>query len=155
MVGVAFLIGAFALLLALRQRDQLGSGPESLLDAVVRDVLTNPKLKSVRDFYGTPGDKRYALLVDQTPNAPWSPLHVPKVAGYSGQLITRDDYPRPEGRRLLGIHLADANMSQIHVGIFNAGGDSNGGVIGACSLSYMAAPVGDRWDLELANISDP
>src|SRR5262249_8016454 len=33
-----------------------------LLPAVVADLLKNPRLKTTRDFYGTPGDKRFALV---------------------------------------------------------------------------------------------
>ena len=47
----------------LRIREQ---SLEAVLPQVVADVLKNPALKTARDFYGTPGDKRFAL-VDSAP----------------------------------------------------------------------------------------
>jgi hypothetical protein len=62
--------------------------PRRLLEQVVNDVLTNPDLEGAREFYGTPGDKRVALLKES--RAIWPKNWRPSIAGYDIQYVSEE-----------------------------------------------------------------
>ena len=111
---------------------------ESRLPALLADVLNNPRLKSTRDFYGTPGDKQFALVNSEVWT--WPKTFRPSVPGYRLAPVRR------AGNRLLGIRIDQYQGGEndtIKVTFVNAGGDANGAVIGGCTLRYTARP-GDK-----------
>jgi hypothetical protein len=107
--------------------------PGAILPNLLTDVLTNPKLKAIRDLYGTPGDKRFALA--DSPALKWPEHFRPAIPGF--QLVPA----KRVGKRLLGIRL-DAydwkgeDSSTFRISLLNVGGDVNGAVAGVCTLRY-------------------
>src|SRR5205085_7737606 len=72
------------------------SSLESVLPALLADVLNNPRLKAARDLYGTPRDKRFALGDSDA----WSwKDYRPSVPGHQLMPATRAG-TRPPGARL-------------------------------------------------------
>ena len=120
---------------------------ESLLPELVADVLKNPRLKALREMYGTSGDKRFAL-VDSTI---WSrPKDFqPKVAGY------QFTPPERAGKRLLGIRVDQFQGADLTVTLVNAGGSANGTAIGGGTLRYRVRQGEKGWVVELAEPLDP
>ena len=94
---------------------------------LVADVLKNPRLKATREFYGTPEDKRFALLDSAEWNWP-KDLKV-EVAGFERAEAKR------AGNRLLGIRV-EGDAPRFTVTLVNAGGNANGSAIGACTVHY-------------------
>jgi len=67
-------------------------------------------------------------------------------------------------RCVLGIRIDKFDLTQrqrglhnvpIVVTLFNAGGSSNGGVIGGCNVFYVPKRVGKRWKVECEGYLDP
>ncbi len=111
---------------------------ESALPALLADVLSNPRLKATREFYGTPGDKRFALVNSEAWT--WPKTFRPSVPGYQLAPVRRT------GNRLLGIRIDQYQGEEndtIRVTLVNAGGDANGAVVGGCTLRYTTRP-GDK-----------
>jgi hypothetical protein len=153
--------------------------PNELLKQVVVDLLTNPDLKSAREFYGTPGDKDIALRTD-SPIA-WPADWRPKVPGYDIRFrpaanrlldfiywhvpwgVEIYSYIKLKTPRLLGVSLNKLHLDvqrdhddQICVSLFNIGGD--GGktpVIGACIVYYKLKRDQRKWSVEFAGCLDP
>src|SRR5439155_1049407 len=106
---------------------------EEAVPALLADVLTNPRLKTTRDYCGTPGDKRFALVDSESWT--WPKEFRPKVAGFE---LTP---AKAAGKRLLGIRIDSyrwADSLAIRVTLVNAGGSENGMALGGCTLSYNA-----------------
>ncbi|MBI1914254.1 MAG: hypothetical protein HYS12_05890 [Planctomycetes bacterium] len=104
---------------------------EFILPALLADVLTNPRLKTTRDFYGTPGDKRFALVNSDAWT--WPKDFRPSVPGHRQAPVRR------AGNRLLGIRIDQYQGEEnypIKLTLLNAGGDANGAVVGGCTLRY-------------------
>ena len=104
---------------------------ENILPFVVKDVLTNPRLKGLRDLVGTSGDGRFALV--NSPTWSWPETYRPEIAGYK---LTPAD---PKGKRLLGIRVDQAQWGEggfLTIALVNAGGKDNGPVYGLCTLRY-------------------
>lgn len=106
------------------------------LPALLTDILTNPRLKTTRAFYGSPDDNRFALVASDRWAWPPSeqPLAVPEYK------LTP---PLRQGKRLLGIRIDDFQWTgkdqselAITVTLLNAGGTDNGAVPGGCRLRY-------------------
>jgi hypothetical protein len=119
----------------------------SIAPMVVANVLKNPRLKSVREFYGDPGDRRLALA----DSAAWAWPKVFDVPGY--ERASAD----PKGKKLLGIRIdrveperMDGANRDVMVTLMNAGGSANRAVLGECTVRYRARPVESGWTLELA-----
>ena len=115
----------------------------SLLPDLILDVLKNPLLKSTRDFYGSPGDKHYALLDSDTWK--WSVDSRPKFSSYQVAPAKK------EGQRLLGIRVDkfEPETGYVTVTLTNAGGSANGAAIGGCTLRFKARQEEDGWKFEL------
>ncbi len=102
-----------------------------LLSALVADVLNNPRLKKTHEFYGTPGDKRFALVNSDAWT--WPKDFRPAVPGYQLAPVRR------AGNRLLGIRIDQYQGEEnypIKLTLLNAGGEANGAVVGGCTLRY-------------------
>jgi hypothetical protein len=140
------------------------------LPAVVGDVLKNPRLKTLREFYGSPGDKRFALVNspawnwkkdgqntvapiprDEKSSPPVTKDGLPAIAGYQLTPAQRT------GKRLLGIRIdkyqweADGDYAKyaITVSLLNAGGTDNGPAIGGGTIRYAARSGEKGWRVEL------
>lgn len=133
------------------QQIRLGS-LDAILPAVVADVLTNPRLKAMRDFYGTPGDKRFALLNGDA--WAWAAPFTADVPGHQQAAATR------AGKRLLGIRVDDyreaaKGATGLNVTLVNAGGSANGAAVGGCTVRYTARPKDGGWVVELSDAPAP
>jgi hypothetical protein len=105
---------------------------------VIADALTNPRLKGLRDLYGTPDDKRFALPKD-------SKIDVP---GFERTPA------RAAGKRLLGLRI-DGGEPVFTVTLFNAGGNDNGAAIGAATVRYHARQSDKGWRVEVVETLAP
>jgi hypothetical protein len=108
------------------------SDDERALELVLRDLLSNPELQSVRDQKGTAGDHTVELFG-------WPREFIPNVPGWTirhGDIATVADW---KTCRLLGIRLLTFDRSEqpaedyddpcsgpITTTLFNAGGTKNG-----------------------------
>ncbi|GEM_PF-6409739 len=119
---------------------------EAALPLIVADVLKNPRLKSTRDFYGTPGDKRFALIDSDAWK--WSKELKVEVPGHERTPAKR------AGQRLLGIRV-ERTEPAIAVTLVNAGGSDNGVVVGGCTIRYKARAMEKGWTVKLAESLDP
>jgi hypothetical protein len=123
-----------------------------ILPAVVADVLTNPRLKPLRDLYGTPGDKRFALLNGDV--WAWAAPLKAEVPGHQQAAAAR------AGKRLLGIRVEDyreaaKGATGLNVTLVNAGGSANGAAVGGCTIRYTARPRDGGWVVELSDAPAP
>jgi hypothetical protein len=126
------------------------SSLEAILPAVVKDVLTNPRLKATRDFVGTAGDGRFALV--NSPTFTWPETYRPEIAGH--QLTPGER----KGKRLLGIRVDQAQEGDgwtLTIALVNAGGKDNGAVFGPSTLRYHARSMEKGWGVELADGQEP
>jgi hypothetical protein len=131
---------------------------EQVLDQIVRDVLTNPDLNPVRQFYSTPNDSLIGLSTDST--VPWPVGYMPKVDGFQFVFLNPENKERSMPRKLgITIHrfvfppvfsedLKNADPTPISVGYFNIGGSANGGADGGCHVSYKVRLEGKSWIVE-------
>jgi hypothetical protein len=141
---------AVAARIVIQEEQELWRGMvlEEALPKLVADILQNPRLKTTRDYYGTPGDKHFAL-VNSTAWS-WPAKFDSKVAEFQ-QIAARQD-----GQRVLGIRIdsyQEANQTNtnpmVTATLFNAGGTANGEVIGGCTLRYTMRQNNDTWSVEL------
>ncbi|MCI0684084.1 MAG: hypothetical protein L0Y71_18400 [Gemmataceae bacterium] len=114
---------------------------EATLPLIVADILNNPQLKSVRELYGSPGDKRFALVN----SAAWTWPKELKLATPGRQLTPATK----TGRRLLGIRVERVD-DEITVGLVNAGGSANGAVAGSGTIRYTTRETEKGWTVALA-----
>jgi hypothetical protein len=133
---------------------------EQILRAIVTDVLTNPDLKSEREFYGTPADKTLALV--DCKEFGWPKGFNPNTHGY--HLVELNSDPFANQNRVLGIRIDKFDLKQGKIGpmdtpitvvVYNAGGSANGAVLGGCQVSYVPKRVGKRWTVEAHGYFDP
>jgi hypothetical protein len=118
---------------------------DAILPALAADVLNNPRLKTTREFYGSPGDKRFALIPN--PAVAW-----PKNMLVPGFQLTKAE---PAGKRLLGLRVDEVRDAEgkkparIAVTLLNAGGSANGAVVGGGTIRYTARPTETGYAVEL------
>jgi hypothetical protein len=119
-----------------------------ILPAVVDDILTNPRLQATRDFVGTSGDSRFALI--NSPTWTWPKASQP-VAGFQRTQAER------AGKRLLGIRVDNASITggPITMGLVNAGGTANGAVFGSTTVRYNARETEKGVVVELRDTQGP
>ncbi len=136
----------------------------AILDAAIRHTLTDPGLQDSREFYGTRGDKKVALVLFND-RMSWPDWYRPAVDGYDLTRVDGDMNVDPGSPRLLGIRLDKFNLTekanqlfdgQIEIVMFNAGGDGGGeSVIGGCTVYYGVKRDGDKWAVECNGWLDP
>jgi len=130
-----------------------GAALDAVLPALLKEVLKNPRLKSTREFYGTPGDNRFAL--ENSGVWTWPRDFRSPVPGFQTTPSDR------AGRRLLGIRIdkyewdyqKDAEI--LTVSLLNAGGHANGEALGGCSVRFLVRSQEDGWVAELAEPGTP
>ena len=139
----------------------------AIFDALLEHVLTDPNLESFRKFYGTPGDRKFALVSDKGYGISWPDWYVPSVDNFESVQIDEGSAAGPERPRRLGTRLEKFNLDhksehfalidgQIEVTIFNAGG-SGGELppIGGCSVYFDAKRTANKWAVECKGALDP
>jgi hypothetical protein len=133
---------------------------KEVLQGIITDVLTNPRLKSTREFYGTAKDKTVTLVDNE--KLGWPKEFKPATHGH--KLVEVQEDPFANGRRILGIRLDKFELKHGKSGLFdepvqvclvNAGGSANGAVIGGCTVYYGLKRVGKHWVVEFAGLLDP
>lgn len=133
---------------------------KEVLQAVLTDVLTNPRLKHVRDFYGMAGSTK--LVLSNHGNIAWPKDFKPDSHGY--ELVESKPDPFANRPHVLGIRVgqfeteppdAGQNDNYVEIEIFNAGGSANGVVAGTTHLLYSLVRVKNHWTVKLAGFSDP
>jgi hypothetical protein len=134
---------------------------EQILNAILNDVLTSPGLKSSRTFYGTPKDRTFTL--EDTSKVAWPAWFRPSIPGFKRIHLDPENLP-PFQNKVLGIAIDRWDMSpkhgeasdvEIKIHIFNAGGEENGAVVGACFISYVAFQKGGKWGVQCTGWLDP
>jgi hypothetical protein len=127
---------------------------KQILQAIIKDVLTNPKLEDLRDFYGSAKDKAFALV--DTDRFGWSKEFEPAKHGF--RLVRLDPFDRP--RRVLGIRIEKFDLTQkeidfgdtpVEICLFEAGGEPIGFALRGCTLHYIPKRVGMEWKVECAS----
>ncbi len=133
---------------------QFGGSPDKFFSEVVADILTNPRLKTTREFYGSPDDKRFALVNSEAWT--WPDTLRPAIPGF--QMVPAER----KGKRLLGIrvdHFPDVRKENtspdIMVTLVNAGGSSNGAVVGGGTIRYQIKSGKKGLTVELAEPANP
>lgn len=133
---------------------------KAILQAVLKDVLTNPDLKGTHEFYGTAADG--TVVLSDGGEVGWPAGFRPETPGYRLVPAARDPFVRQ--RRVLGVRLDRFDLAKkpgglfdtpIEVCVLNVGGSADGGVIGGCSVYYVPKRVGKGWTVELQGIHDP
>jgi hypothetical protein len=130
------------------------SALEEMLPAVVADILKNPRLKATRDFYGTPDDKRFALV--GSGEFAWPDEFLVNLADH------KRCPPERQGKRLLAIRVdryqeptKENDKHALTVTLRNVGGNENGAVVGSGTIHYTARQVDGAWKVELSEEMDP
>lgn len=140
----------------------LSKDAHEILQATVNAVLTDPVLKRSREFYGTPGDTKFALVHGR--EFAWPKWFNPSVTGFEVDRSLSTTKCTAFKPRLLGIRLDKFDLTQKNVGhfdapievvIFNAGGSANGAVIGGNRLYYAPKKEGKKWVVVLVGGNDP
>ena len=122
-----------------------------MLDAVIRDILTNPELAEVRDVYAPPQSRRVVLHSIPSEGLCWPKGYHPEVPGYTFiPSETCQDETRPP---MLGMRLdkfrpeekpSSPFKGQIEVVIHNAG-RLDDRPFGGCRISYNLERRGKEW----------
>ena len=132
-----------------------------ILQAVVKDVLTNPELKDTRAFYGTVSDNTVTIVDGH--NLGWPRQFEPATFGFRLVKMKSPD-PFENRNRVLGLRLDKIDLEQkkadlfdapIQICLSNVGGTANGAVIGGCTVYYVPKRVGKRWTVECIGYVDP
>jgi hypothetical protein len=148
-----------------RERSQ----KEQILDAVLQDVLTNERLEDTREFYGTAGDMKVALVSNRVYGERWPAKYRPDLPGWTVTRVEEGDERDRNKPRLLGIRIDKFSEEEaeqaglfddpIAVTVMNAGGDWNGdeigAIIGGCSVYYNPKRVDSEWIVEFGGAMDP
>jgi len=144
------------------------SDREEVLRAVIQDVLTNNDLKEPREFYGTSGDRRLALVSISDYGVPWPTNFHAALDGYDVVLIQEQERKTDRTEpHLLGIRIEVFDLSKrvdrskrlasvpVQIAILNAGGQGDRPVTGACSVYYSAMKEGEKWIVRYEGSDDP
>ena len=137
---------------------------EMILDAILRDVVTNPDLQDERNFYGMPYEKHIALVSNPGYGVPWPESYRPQMDGFTVHRVREDAEGREDQPRMLGVRIDKMNLEQrdcglynspIEVTILNGGGTRDGIVGGGCSVYYSPRSEGERWTVTSFGTLDP
>ncbi|WP_425615731.1 hypothetical protein NA78x_005662 [Anatilimnocola sp. NA78] len=134
-----------------------------IADATLRCILTSAETSSAVKFYGTSEANELCL---QSGEALWPSPAFPATTGYKvhlGRVPLADDGTNQF--RVLGLRLEELSIETksesliptavVRVAIFNAGGSSNGGVIGGCNASLKVNKSDAGWTAEVVELFDP
>jgi len=140
------------------------SDKEQVLDAIVRHVLESDFLKDLRADYGTPGDKRVALVANTDNGVPWPKDYQPAALKGYEVLRVAEIGGAADQPRMLGIRIDKLDLSQketelfrepIVISVMNAGGRKNGDTSLGCSVYYIPARKADGWLVEATRLYHP
>ncbi len=151
------------------EQEAIAADIKAVYDAILLDVLTNHTFGHSREFYGTPGDKRFALVTGEDYGIPWPDSYAPSVDGYVVSRVLEGAEIDDNSPRLLGIRLDKFNLEEsptadepqllggrIAVTLLNAGGSGGGATpIGGCTVYYDAKRDGDKWTIMCQGALDP
>ncbi len=140
---------------------QLPKEPEidDILRELVVDIVTGEAFARTRNFYGTPGEKRFALVDGKVV---WPKWFQAGLVGYQQLRVVPER--STEKNRLYGITLHTLEIQrknnkivgvEISVSISNVGGHANGGVIGSCHVTWRGTKNGKKWTWSYGEIIDP
>lgn len=154
---------------SLNPEQQAESERRQILDAVLHDLLSNPRLADSRDWYGTEGDKQIGL--DMKSTVPWPAHYSPSVPGYSFQFLNPDREIDPSSPRRLGItthHFPFPPLPEplkhdlyenhaIALALFNIGGRAGEDGVrgGGCLVFYGLKRQEGKWIVEYEGSLDP
>ncbi len=134
---------------------------KQILQAVIESVLTDPEIKDFRDFYGVPGDNKFALVSGR--HFDWPKKFRPAIAGMIQEQSTDSNRcpgfrPRLMGIRIDGLDLkalkAGAKEVDVGIAVENVGGAFPNGVIGGGRVSFVAHRDGTQWKAKWTQIED-
>lgn len=131
---------------------------EQVLQAIVKDLLTNPELKSYREFKNRAGKMKFRL--EDGANVAWPDWFNPTVSGYardSRDLSDPDDPELNPGHTLV-IRLDKFDLSQGKSEIFNTPivvSFHNPAFIRGLSVYFALKRDRNRWDVEFHGCHSP
>jgi hypothetical protein len=138
---------------------------ELILDAILEDLVLAPEYEKTGHGYGTPGDKQFALVSNDSCGVAWPRDYQPSIPGYAVRRFKEGIDERDSNtNRLLGIRIDKFDLNQkehgmldapIVVTIMNVGGCKNGGILGGCFIYYVPERVGDKWTVACVGSLDP
>jgi len=142
-------------IIILEEEEELRKGAiEAILPELITDILNNPNLKTTRELYGSPNDKRFALVNSDAWT--WPKDFQPGIPDY--EMVP----PERMGKRLLGIRVdqyLDPGKEDVRpaitVTLVNAGGSANGAVIGGGTIRYIVKPGTKGRGVKLAEPPNP
>lgn len=137
-----------------------------ILDAILRDILKHPRHEHIREFYGSQLD-RVVLVTNPDYGIPWPEAYHPRLSGWNVTQAVEGtgidtQLPRRLGVRIDRFALRNSSSepslfanAPIAVTMMNAGGTSNGEVIGGCLVYFDIKRVDGVWHVEFAGAEDP
>lgn len=142
---------------------------KAIFDALLVHVLTDPVLEHFREFYGTPQDRRFAIVSNGSYGIPWPAWYIPSVDNFESVRVLEGSTAEAGQPRLVGIRLDKFNLDdkpeadhlvlpdgQIEITILNAGGSGDGlQTIGGCSVYYDAKRSDGKWTVKFKGAFDP
>jgi hypothetical protein len=134
-------------------------GIHEIVRRIVEAVLKEKEIQGTREFYGTPGEKKFEL--DNDSNILWPKAFRPKVEGFDEESLTGKC--RGFRTRLMGIRIDEFDLKAFKAGkkvricivIHNVGGSINGAVIGGAFVTFSATPIGKGWKVQWLELFDP
>jgi hypothetical protein len=137
------------------KRLPLDDDVKEVLQAIIKDILTNPELKPLHKFYGSPKDKTFSLVDGD--KLGWPLKFTPETYGYKRVEVKPGPFRTAQ---LLGISLEKFDLKQkadllnphIRIYLFNSG--SSVGSFGI-QVPYVARRVGKRWTVENGGFDRP
>jgi hypothetical protein len=125
-----------------------------MLDAIIRDLLTNPEFETIRCDYGAPRGRQIALDRSAGREVSWPKDYRPEVDGFTFVDADGMENAAKSKHRLLAMRLdkfrPDQKVSDpfdfpIEVVVYNAGGWDDGDLISGCRFYYTVERKGSEW----------
>lgn len=138
-----------------------------VLEAVLRNLLTDNEKKEFVEGYGVKGAKEYAL--GHNPKLPWPTVFAPCIPGYQiRHLPIEEDGLDPEKPALACIWLEEFKFDprrekwdkpgeggSIRLLVNTTRGWKDGGAIGGCTIWYDYRINAGNWEVRFAGAFDP
>lgn len=128
------------------------SDAAEVLDAILDDVLNNPKNEKMREHYGTPGDGLLGLVDYSNYGVKWPAWYSPSIAGYTVRRVNEFAPGRSAKPKLIGVQIDKFSLTEIPteslfdapiaIKIVNVGG---GRVHGGRTIFYVPCRSADKW----------